>query len=456
MRAWIVAASVLAACKEDTKPVPAVRLPAPTVDDAILVADAGPKPPFLVLIDDDGQARLAAAATWRDLDAGNIKISRAAPLWALARFVPFENTAGTIGTESIVRWNAEIPRVPALDPPPPIRQEVDYEDDESEYSPCDAACMHRLQSQWNDPQYKRQEVIDRARAVALGGDASAGAFETMYAGYRSTGLGTPARWAETAGVVVSGPRDVVAMLLVGPTANAMQLIELVRDTSYSIAVMHRGALRPLNIEFGIYGDDVSEWLEVRVSMNGLTVEAVPDRAFDVAEPRELAAALEKARVAHGIETAVPVDVLVEPDVDVQRFIDIVAAVDKAGIRVIGMGPVPTGEELARRGRRKAHIYLAQPNSQGDLDKRWIRRGLKLHIGQIRRCYEKELEQQPALAGTVSLQFIIGPTGEVRSSSGAGVSADVANCMAALVKGIRFPAPRGGDVIVNNSIVLRPQ
>jgi hypothetical protein len=111
-----------------------------------------------------------------------------------------------------------------------------------------------------------------------------------------------------------------------------------------------------------------------------------------------------------------------------------------------------------RGRTAAvpTVTISQPNVQGDLDKAIIRRYIKRNIQKISYCYEKQLLAKPSLAGTVQAQFFISPNGNVTSSQGSGLDADVANCVADVIRGIEFPKPKGGGgVQVNYPFIFRP-
>ena len=101
------------------------------------------------------------------------------------------------------------------------------------------------------------------------------------------------------------------------------------------------------------------------------------------------------------------------------------------------------------------VSIGQPDSQGDLDKAIIRRYIKRNEAKFSYCYEKQLLVDKNLAGTVMTQFLISPNGTVASSSGKGVSGDVANCVASVIKAIAFPAPKGGgSVQVNYPFIFR--
>src|SRR3569623_881220 len=124
----------------------------------------------------------------------------------------------------------------------------------------------------------------------------------------------------------------------------------------------------------------------------------------------------------------------------------------------GTGYGVGGGRGGMRGRTAAvpPASIGQPNAQGDLDKAIIRRYIKRNIQKITYCYEKQLLAKPGLAGTVSTQFFITPSGIVATASGSGVDPEVANCGADVIKGIEFPKPKGGGgVQVNYPFTFRP-
>src|SRR4051794_32110155 len=100
MRPWILAIAVVAACKsgkdKDTGLKPAtVAASAPKVGNGALLASGNDKPPFLLLVDEAGSVRLAAAKTWADLDANTLTIAaKSGKLDPVRRFVREEYMLG--------------------------------------------------------------------------------------------------------------------------------------------------------------------------------------------------------------------------------------------------------------------------------------------------------------------------------------------------------------------------
>ena len=129
----------------------------------------------------------------------------------------------------------------------------------------------------------------------------------------------------------------------------------------------------------------------------------------------------------------------------------------SGYGKIGLGKFPgsgwdggIGGPVGQR-KHKAEVpgpVVGQPITTGNLDKSIIRRYIKRNLEKISYCYEKQLLANPTLEGTVTVQFFISPTGAVTSSTGKGMSDEVASCVAGVVSAIEFPKPDSGGVTVN--------
>jgi len=490
MRAWIVAFALLAACKSKGKDKDKAALEAakalaaaPKVTVATVLAKDGARPPFLYLVDDAGTVRLGAAKSWAELDANELHVAtKPSPIERLDRYVREEYAFEKDPIEAVASWDGiasgpdleddvtSPPSVDQDDPPPP--EEEDRPDDGEDESGGTGTAMaleegkmgkkdsdraegqYKMRRNDDDPQLARQQAIEQARTAGILG---AGLSKSL-----PNEDGTPTRVAEVVGAVVPDGKleKLRAMIVIAPTAKATKLIELVARTDAAIAVSHGGKIRPLNLQFGSRGElgNGSAWIEARVSAKSVVIEAVPDAPIEVStlDAKQLAAALDKARKARGTDPDAPVDVLVDPALDVQRLIDVVVALDTAGVRVIGMGSMPSTEELARRGHRIPTTALGQPNTQGDLDKAVIRRVVKSSKSKITACYAAALATNPDLSGTVQTQFFINPDGKVSAIASTGVDPSVSDCVAGVVKALTFPKPKGGGgVQVNYPFTMRP-
>jgi biopolymer transport protein ExbD len=279
--------------------------------------------------------RPAGAASWTDLDAGTVAIAKVtAPLEQAAKFAREIAAVNAPPVKAIAEWDSRdggALDLALLDPPPP--PEADSDRAEGEY---------KMKGSSPTP------TPPRATVWSIPYDPH----PTPHAD------GSPARAAQIVGAVVEhGNLDPMKMLIgAPPTLPASSLVDAVSQTRGAIAVTQGGHIRPLRLQFTIDDSAAPEpryWLEVRVSATGAVVEAVPDVPLPLAtlDPKELVATLARARATHGANVAVPVDVLVDADVTSQRLIDVLAALDAAGERAIGLGVAPTAEELARRGHQ---------------------------------------------------------------------------------------------------------
>jgi hypothetical protein len=118
-----------------------------------------------------------------------------------------------------------------------------------------------------------------------------------------------------------------------------------------------------------------------------------------------------------------------------------------------------GTAFGARKQKAPVVRAAMHTTTPGLDKDVVRRVVRNHINEVRYCYNQGLARDPNLTGRVSVQFRIGPTGQVpiavvqESSLG---DRSAANCIAAAVKRWRFPKPQGGGtVMVTYPFVLQP-
>nr|MCH9686743.1 AgmX/PglI C-terminal domain-containing protein [Deltaproteobacteria bacterium] len=135
----------------------------------------------------------------------------------------------------------------------------------------------------------------------------------------------------------------------------------------------------------------------------------------------------------------------------------------------GLGAGGTGSGYGRgsgagfggRGKRVPRVRVAKAKIAGSLDRFVIKRIVRAHIGEVRRCYNAGLVNDPTLTGRVVVSFVIGRGGRVVSSavdSDASTLSDrtVSNCIAKVVKGWKFPRTEGdANALVHYPFVLQP-
>lgn len=104
--------------------------------------------------------------------------------------------------------------------------------------------------------------------------------------------------------------------------------------------------------------------------------------------------------------------------------------------------------------------LEDESGAGVFDSNLVVRQLRLRQSAIQRCYERELRNNPTLAGRVVARFSIQPTGTVSGASATENttgSPAVATCVLNVVRGLRFnPGPDGGAVTYSFPFVFAPQ
>jgi len=101
-----------------------------------------------------------------------------------------------------------------------------------------------------------------------------------------------------------------------------------------------------------------------------------------------------------------------------------------------------------RGRVKGIKALTKV--QGNLSKGEVLAVINRNMHKIQRCYEKALISKPNLSGKVEFEWTIKVNGSVTGVRRLGNTlgeASVATCVAGVLKGLKFPKPRGGPVTV---------
>lgn len=118
-----------------------------------------------------------------------------------------------------------------------------------------------------------------------------------------------------------------------------------------------------------------------------------------------------------------------------------------GVRASGSG----------RARGRVQGVRALANVQGSLSRGEVVEVINRSIGRIQRCYEQALSSEPSLSGRVSFAWTIQPNGSVagvRQAGGSLGSGRATTCIAGVVRGLRFPRPRGGAVSVTFPFVFQ--
>lgn len=147
----------------------------------------------------------------------------------------------------------------------------------------------------------------------------------------------------------------------------------------------------------------------------------------------------------------------------RRVLPILAFALVSGCGAVGSASLRTGASDAADTTMAADPGAmfeggALTQGRGSLSRAQIRQVIRVHINEIRICYEAGLEQERTLAGRVVTSFVVGSDGspEIASSTMSprgSVSDTMEQCVRDALRAFVFPRPDGGAVLVNYPFVL---
>ncbi len=121
-----------------------------------------------------------------------------------------------------------------------------------------------------------------------------------------------------------------------------------------------------------------------------------------------------------------------------------------------------GNSLTQKVLNSCANLLKRKNSRkGGLTSQEIMAVIRFNLLGIRNCYESVLKVAPDLQGKMSVRFIVGTNGKIKSVTTTSVSSDLKNtsltgCIEKKISDWIFPRPRGKqDVTVNYPFVFNP-
>ncbi|MDB4961731.1 MAG: domain containing protein [Myxococcales bacterium] len=102
------------------------------------------------------------------------------------------------------------------------------------------------------------------------------------------------------------------------------------------------------------------------------------------------------------------------------------------------------------------MSIGVARATGAYDAALVRRHVKHNAGKLQYCYEKQLQVDKTLHGTLNAALTVGSDGLVRSATATGLgNKNVESCVAAVIKAIEFPRPKAGDITATISLTFRP-
>ncbi|MBN1959378.1 MAG: FHA domain-containing protein [Deltaproteobacteria bacterium] len=137
-------------------------------------------------------------------------------------------------------------------------------------------------------------------------------------------------------------------------------------------------------------------------------------------------------------------------------------VTKGGASLLRGGGGGAGRLSGKGTRRVGGLVEKMPRAmrsrgQGSLDRDAIQKVINQNVGQIQRCYERELLSKPGLSGKVEIEWTITTSGSVRGTRqkySSLNSVPAVNCIIGRISTWRFPQPKGGEVIVSYPFVFK--
>lgn len=118
------------------------------------------------------------------------------------------------------------------------------------------------------------------------------------------------------------------------------------------------------------------------------------------------------------------------------------------------------DELRPPGRRLPRVRQAKATVSGGLDRDIVRRIVRSHINEVRRCYAYGLERNPDLEGRVVIAFTVDAKGRVKDSALTESTLSpgheyVERCIVEASAGWNFPEPRPAPAEVTYPFNLSP-
>jgi hypothetical protein len=141
-------------------------------------------------------------------------------------------------------------------------------------------------------------------------------------------------------------------------------------------------------------------------------------------------------------------------VTVDRFLDVVDALLGAGVTWLDVShepPIAKPPEIP-----KLQVGPIQSTDSWPAHRGAVRRALERQTDKLVYCYEKQRLVSPTLDGSLSLSIDLDDIGDVLAVKAAGIDPEVASCVTAIVKAMKFPRPRpGAKPTITTSLTFRP-
>lgn len=96
---------------------------------------------------------------------------------------------------------------------------------------------------------------------------------------------------------------------------------------------------------------------------------------------------------------------------------------------------------------------------GSLSRADVSKTLDRYIGKMQACYERRLTENPTLSGKVVFSWVVRTNGrvkDVRERSSTLADPKTSRCLSGVIKSMKFPAPKGGEVQISYPFMFQRQ
>ncbi|RMG20127.1 MAG: hypothetical protein D6729_03505, partial [Deltaproteobacteria bacterium] len=129
----------------------------------------------------------------------------------------------------------------------------------------------------------------------------------------------------------------------------------------------------------------------------------------------------------------------------------------SGKEIAGKAGKLRGRKGTGKVRGRVSGFSAMTKVSGQLSRAEVIETINKHLGAIQGCYERALLKNPSLSGKITFEWTVRPSGRVsnpREKSSTLSSPQVSQCIIRVIRKMRFPKPRGGEVIIAYPFMFR--
>jgi len=130
----------------------------------------------------------------------------------------------------------------------------------------------------------------------------------------------------------------------------------------------------------------------------------------------------------------------------------------SGSEVAGNG---VGKLKGRGGRGKVRGSVSSVRAlakvSGQLSREEVIKVINSKLGPIQGCYEKQLSRKPNLGGKITFEWTVQKSGRVSAAhqkTSTMSDAKVSQCILSVIRSMKFPKPRGGEVVIAYPFMFR--